>query len=302
MAVQEPGRVVFPGSYAEVVELGGNQAACLNLLVRSRWSAGFLCPLCGEASSTQFHGPVARCLKCRRRVSVTTRTVMHGTKAPLSAWLGAAWLMADPSRGVSARELHQRLDLYSYQTAWTMLHRLRVALGSEASLPKLSDEVSVDETLLGRMQAGVPGRGVLGQRLVAVAVKAGPQGPTAIRFGLLADASPASIRAFLRRYVEPGSVVVTDSWAAYPPACAAQYRHRVVSGPAEATGRWPVAAPGIAHAIHLVNEWLTRTHQASVSVRHLQRYLDEFAFRFDHRDDPPDRRLEAIVRSLVQTV
>ena len=58
-------------------------------------------------------------------MSATTGTVLHGTRTPLRDWFAAAWLLTADPRGVSARELRRRLVLGSYQTAWTMLHRLR---------------------------------------------------------------------------------------------------------------------------------------------------------------------------------
>ncbi|MDR1798845.1 MAG: IS1595 family transposase [Bifidobacteriaceae bacterium] len=272
------------------------ETPCLALLAQLRWPNGFVCPLCGRASATNLREGVARCLNCRRRVTVTTGTVMHGTKAPLSAWLAAAWLATEPGRGVSAREVQQRASIYSYQTAWMLLHRLRLALSATVQATKLSGEVSVDEVLLGRRSAGVPGRGVLGQRLVAVAVEMSHGEPGRVRFGLLPDAAPSSLRGFFRRCIEAGSVVVSDTWAAYPPACAGLTGHRVVDD-AAAGGR--VCPPGVAPIVRQLNEWLVRTHQASVGVKHLQRYLDEFAFRFDHRDDPPGQAFMAALAALM---
>jgi len=78
-------------------------------------------------------------------------------------------MTADPG-GVRALTMQKLLSLGSYQTAWTTLHRYRTAMirpGREV----LTGRVEVDETFLGREQAGVRERGALGKTLVVVAVE-----------------------------------------------------------------------------------------------------------------------------------
>jgi len=74
-------------------------------------------------------GRVRRCADCRRRVSQTAGTIFQDTRTPLTMWFAAAWYMTSAKNGVSALQMQRLLGLGSYQTAWTMLHRFRTAMG-----------------------------------------------------------------------------------------------------------------------------------------------------------------------------
>jgi len=76
---------------------------------------------------------VYRCHGCRRRVSVTSGTIFDKTRVPLTTWFEAIWLFTSSKAGVSAANLHRVLPISSYQTAWTMLGKLRAVLGSDTA-------------------------------------------------------------------------------------------------------------------------------------------------------------------------
>ncbi len=74
------------------------------------------------------------CADCGRRVSPTAGTIFHRTRTPLTVWFDAAWLMTKSKAGTSALNLQRVLELGSYQTAWTMLHRWRGCCARRGSL------------------------------------------------------------------------------------------------------------------------------------------------------------------------
>ena len=109
-------------------------------------------------------------------------------------------------------------------TVWAMLHRFRTAmvrLGRE----RLGGTVEVDETFLGGPEPGRPGRGALGKTMVEVAVEQDGTRLGRCRLAIIDDAGAAALRAFLLAHVEPGSVVLSHGWPAYPAACGEDYRH-----------------------------------------------------------------------------
>lgn len=276
-----------PQSYADLRRTYARDEDCLALLEELRWPDGFRCPECGADAAWRMGAGERRCQGCRRRVSATTGTVLHGTRTPLPDWFAAAWLLTQDPRGVSARELRRRLGLGSYQTAWAMLHRLRTAMAPTPS-EKLAGRIHLDEVLLGRRAAGVPGRGVRGLQLTAIAVQpATATTPERVRLGVLSESSPASLRTFLHGAVERGSTVVTDGWAAYPPACRRLFVHeRHLAGAPGQRGHATLAS--VAAVDRALNRWLVGTHLASVRPAHLQNYLDEFTFRWNHDATGPD--------------
>ncbi len=72
---------------------------------------------------------------CRHQVSLTSGTVLHNTKTPLTVWFWAAYLMTTDKRGVSAAFLQRQLGLSRYETAWMILHKLPRAMVNAAREP-----------------------------------------------------------------------------------------------------------------------------------------------------------------------
>jgi hypothetical protein len=147
----------------------------------------------------------------------------------LTVWFAATWHFTSQKNGVSALYLQRVLGLGSYQTAWTMLHRLRTAT-VRPGRDRLSGEVEVDETIVGGRHPGPPGRGAVGKTLVAVAVErhAGVKRATALgrcRLAIIPNAGQHALRTFLIANVEPGATVATDGWSPYRAATAGLYTH-----------------------------------------------------------------------------
>ena len=273
--------VDYPGRYADLLSWFPDDAACLDYLDWLRWPDGFGCPACGGTTSWRLADGRRSCGGCARRVSPTAGTIFHATRTPLTVWFAAAWHMTSQKHGISALGLKRVLAIGSEQTAWAMLHRFRTAM-VRPGRDRLRGTVEVDETFLGGPEPGRPGRGALGKTLVEVAVEQDGTRLGRCRLAVIDDAGAISLRAFLLAHVEPGSVVLSDGWLAYPPACGADYLHE----PAVIRGSGLAAhelLPGVHRVAALAKRWLLGTHQGGVKPGHLQAYLDEFTFRFNRR-------------------
>jgi len=212
-----------------------------------------------------------------RRVSVTTGTIFERTRTPMTVWFEAVWLVMTQRNGTSATNLAAAFPLGSYQTAWTMLAKLRAAMSS-AEKDKLSGVVEVDEWMHGGVRPGQFGRGV-GKNIVVAAVEQAPSGR--VRFAIIPDARTSTLREFVTSHVEPGSTVVTDGWVPYINALHG-YSHRVHNETRSAEAPHALL-PAVHKVFSLADRWLLGTHQGGVKKEHLQEYLDEFAFRYNRR-------------------
>ena len=187
---------------------------------------------------------------------------------------------------MSALSLQRLLEIGSYQTAWAMLHRLRSVL-VRPGRERLAGRVEVDETYIGGEEPGLRGGRARGKKVltgIAVEVRE-PKGFGRCRMAPLADASAASLHAFVRDHVEPGAVVITDGWAGYAGLERRGYVHdRRSQRAARALGEDPgELLPALHRVASLAKRWLLGTHQGSVDDAHLPSYLNEFAFRFNRR-------------------
>lgn len=277
----------YPGSYAEMRAWFPDDRACLDYLDWLRWGAGFVCPHCGGLKSWPLPDGRRSCASCDYKISPTAGTIFHRTRTPLTVWFAAAWHFTAQKNGVSALYLKRILGLGSYQTVWSMLHRFRGAT-VRPKREMLTGVVEMDETFVGGVKPGRPGRGAYGKTLVAIAVErfpnvnAGRAALGRVRLAIIPDAKTVSLRAFLTANVGPGSTLVTDSWPSYP-AAAVGYIHKPVNLNAPGAPLAHVALPGVHRIASLLKRWLLGTHHGAIEPDHLAAYLDEFAFRFNRR-------------------
>ena len=250
----------YPSNYTDFRAWFPGDAACLDFLEWLRWPKGFVCPQCRIFSHWRMADGRFWCEGCRRRVSVTTGTIFHGTRTPLTVWFEAAWCITSGKNGIAAKTLHRTLGFGSYQTAWAMLHRFRKAM-VRPGRDQLTGRVEVDEIFIGGIKSGKRGRGAADKTLVAVGVEIlTPRGFGRCRLRVIPNARASSLRSFLLDYVEQGSLIVTDGLRSYPPAIMKDYLHQDL--PTAHSGVLPhVSLPGVHRVASLLKRWLLGTHQ-----------------------------------------
>lgn len=275
----------FPGTLAEFVAIYGDEEACARFLRRWKYGdAGFHCPRCGHDRAWYLRTrKVDQCRSCRRQVSLTSGTVMHGSRKPLSLWFLAIYEFVVSKQGISALELSRRLGL-AYPTAWTWLHKLRCAA---LNRPKtmLRGTVEADETWEGGLDENLTGRPKVSKKkaLVGGAIEVGGKGWGRVRLSSLEDGSASSLGTFLHENVEPGSTLFTDDWRSYrKPAKAGGYRH-VATNISKSARKAHEILPAIHRVFSLLHRVLLTTYQGAVTRKHLPKYLAEYEFRFNRR-------------------
>lgn len=272
----------YPGSYAELLDWFPDDPACLDYLEWLRWPDGVRCPRCASREGWRLGNGRWECAVCGRQASVPAGTIFHRTRTPLCLWFAAAWQMTSQKHGISALGLQRALGLGSYQTAWAMLHRFRVAM-VRPGRERLSGHVEVDEAYVGGVEERVHGRQTETNAIVAIAVEIeNPKGCGRIRLASVPDVSKESLLPFVDDAIEPGATVHTDGWQAYLTLGERGYEHdrTIMSHQADPAH---VVMPGVHRVASLLQRWLLGTHQGAVSRAHLDAYLNEFTFRFNRR-------------------
>jgi len=283
-------RPPFPKTLREFQSKFAAEEACQKYLADCRWPDGFVCPRCGNRRAYELVNLRRwQCVGCRHQVSLTAGTVLHNTKTPLTVWFWAAYLMTTDKRGVSALLLQRQLALRRYETAWMMLHKFRRAMVNLGREP-LRGEVEVDDTWVGGPQAGLCGsRQLKGRKaaLVLVAVEKRGRGTGRVRMSVIPDFKSSTLIAFLKRNVEPGSIVYTDGLKSFTGLHEAGYKHVLRSQPLRIELRKGAKSvvPLADRAIGNLQQWLIGTYHG-VSRDQLQVYLDEFVFRHNRRRLP----------------
>ena len=283
----------YPRTWEQFLDWFPDEASCHTYLELLRWPHGFVCPNCG-AKDDAYRVSRGRlmCQHCRYQGSVTAGTVFDKTRTSLRSWFAAVWYLTNQKQGVAALGLQRVLGLGSYQTAWTMLHRLRRAM-VRPNRERLSGVVEVDESYVGR---SAPHRGRVGKQakrladqynarrsIVAIAVEIKePKGFGRIRLRRIPDTSEASLLPFVQNSIAPGSLVRTDGSWAYRSLTENGYRRdmKIIIGSDDPAH---VSLPAVHRVAALLKRWLLGTHQGSVKPHQIDAYLDEFTFRFNRR-------------------
>lgn len=269
----------YPNTTLEFEQWFATDQACRDYLWELRFPDGFRCPRCGADEAWHTARGLRRCQKCDNQLSVTAGTVFEGTRKPLTLWFRAMWHVVNQKHGVSALGLQKALGLGSYRTAWTWLHKLRVAM-VRPGRDRLAGTVEVDETYVGGERHGKRGRGAEGKALVYIAAQDDGGHIGRIRLMRIPDASAASLSDTVQKTIQPESIVRTDGWNGYNDLNELDYERRIVRHSADVGDNLLPLANRVAA---LLKRWLLGTHQGAVRPTHLDYYLDEYTFRFNRR-------------------
>jgi len=258
----------------------GNEALCQEYLFELKYKDGFLCEKCGNKEYWLVKGNLYECKKCGHQNRLTAGTIFENTRKSLSMWFRAMWWVTSQKNGTSALSLQRILGIGSYETAWTWLHKLRIAM-VRPGRDKLSGTVEVDETFIGGKQSGGNrGRGTNNKTLVAIAVEKNDNKIGRIRLSVIKDASSESLLKFIQNSIEINSIINTDGWRGYNGIENYGYKHIITE---RKEGNEDKMLPKAHLVVSLLKRWIMGTLQGSLSSQHMDYYLDEYTFRFNRR-------------------
>ena len=274
MAQQEALRLMeFMGKF-------GEDESCRNHLYNMRWPEGFVCPKCGvmdepfNIKSRNLH----QCKHCNHQTSVTAGTIMDKSRTPLNKWFLAIYLMGQDKRGCSALKLKRELGV-AYDTAWTMSHKIRKAMGDRDSGYLLSGTVDVDDSFFGApREGGKRGRGT-DKTAVVFGVSFDEKGRCEyMKAKVVSEVDGDVIAEFTRENIEPGTVIRSDGLRGYC-KLSKGYRHEPQVFNHKQN---PEHLKWLHVIVSNAKSFILGTYHG-LDSKHLQAYLDEFAFRFGRR-------------------
>ena len=271
----------------EVTRELNTEEKCLAYLEKLRWPNGVRCPQCGNEKLSPYEtknksGKIIRlfqCLErtCKYKFSPTTGTLYHDSHLPLDKWFLAIALISESKKGISANQLRRALGV-QYKTAWHLAHRIREAMKIDDPM-KLKGIVEADETYVGGRYDKRRKRETHEKTCVMGVIQRGGQ----VRAQKIRSRGARAIAEFVKASVEPGAKLMTDQYAGYKNV-GRLYEHSTVNH-----SHLEYVA-GLTHTNSIENFWslfkrglVGSFHQ--ISEKHLDRYLNEFCFRFNARND-----------------
>ncbi|MEZ5842732.1 MAG: IS1595 family transposase [Hyphomicrobiaceae bacterium] len=241
------------------------------------------------------HRPgVHQCKACREQFTVTVGTIMERSHIPLAKWVLAIQLMAASKKGMSAKQIERMLGV-TYRTAWFMMHRIRKAMspdekagplggtGRPSSLTRPTSAVAPRT----QRRASRSQRSTQSWRSSSATVRCAPHVP---------DVTARTVREVLVRQVSRKSTLMTDDSLLYHWLGREFANHEAVNHSAKEYVRDAAHVNTAESFFSLLKRGIMGSFH-SVSEQHLQRYADEFAFRWNHRKVDDATRAAAIIRA-----
>jgi transposase-like protein len=274
----------YPKDFQEFLAQFPDENACWHYLIDIRWPEGYVCSQCQSRKYWLTAKHKIHCSDCGKEYSITSGTIFKESKKPLLLWFHIMWWVVAQKTGASAYNLKDFMGFGSYETAWLWLHKLRRAMVRDGR-EKLTGTIEVDETYIGGQETGTgkQGRGAEEKSLVVVATECIGKQIGRVRFKIIQEASKENLIGFINDNVEHGSTIITDGWPGY--ASLSQNKEyenivKVISGSGKQAHE---LLPHVHMVDSLVKRWINGTHQGKISQKHLEYYLDEFAFRFNRK-------------------
>jgi len=278
----------FPKTATEFEARFATEEDCRAYWIKARWGGQPACARCNSRRVwTIRKGTTFECAECGHQTSLTSGTLLEKTTKPLKTWFRAVFEISTRRTGISAKDLQRIMGFGSYKTAWTWLHKLRAAM-VRPQREQLGPFVQMDEALVG-------GKGGPHKELVLVAAEANGR----VRFAHADNNDEGTLKAFANGQVAAQASVVTDGHAGYNNESLGKRPHDAVVQ-TKAERRENDAVQSCHWTISLLKRWLIGTHAGAVRDKHLQAYLDEFAFRHNRRKTNGVGRIAArVIEQLV---
>lgn len=287
-------------SIDELVKFFPTEQSCIDFLERQRWGDHVVSPYDPDSKVYKCKGNRYKCKNTGKYFNVRTNTIFENTKVSLRKWMLACYIVINAKKGVSSVQLAKFINV-TQKTAWFMLQRIQNCFNIDAS-QCLNGEVEVDETYIGGLNKNrhsskkvrnargrsckdkVPVFGML-QREGFVIAK------------VVNDTKAGTLIPIINDVVCPGSTIFSDEWQAYRNLDPNLYDHGVVY---HKKGAYVI---GNRHTNTIEGFWghLKRTLKGVhhwVSRKHLQRYVDSSAFRYNTKHLSECERFDVLLQNI----
>lgn len=315
-------------SILDLLEVFPDEKSCHQYIAYQRWEGLMSCPhkdCKGEKAYVFKDGIRYKCSICRKIYTAKTGTFMEASKLPTIKWIMAIYLVLH-KKGVSSIQLAKDIGTCQ-KTSWFMLQRIREGLGNE-SPQQLEGNVIADETFVGgknknrhhdkkvekcqgrsfkdktpvfglmqtneyetvlRPHKIIPAK-MVEERIITKQSK--------VKCWVIKNTKSSSIQPLVKANVKSGSTFTSDEWHAYR-GLGSIFNHQIVdhgrgqyvneSGYTSNAieGFWALAKRSIIGIYH------------KTSSKHLNKYFNEFVFRYNYRNLGAQDQINAVIANMV---
>jgi transposase-like protein len=285
----------IPQTLIQAIRHFADPKNCREFMIATRWDDGIVrCPTCDSQNvkyMEKWDRYICPVKHAKRQFSLKVGTIFEDSPIGLDKWLPAAWLLTNCKNGISSYEIARALGI-TQKAAWHVLHRVRHAMTETGLKIGINGPVECDETFVGgklknvhrnKRPKNVSFHGGANKTIVMGMLERGGK----VRAGVVADRTMASMRPMMAENLHWASHIITDEFQNYAQlANESHHLHEVIEH-ATTYVRDHVHTNGIENFWALLKRGLSGTY-VSVDAAHLNSYVAEQVFRFNHRDDCND--------------
>ena len=284
-------------SIIDIVKAFPTEQSCIEHLESLRWNGNVVSPFDATSKVYKCKGNKYRCKNTGKYFNVRTATLFDNTKVELRKWFVAIWIVTSHKKGISSLQLGRDIDV-TQKTAWFMLQRIRKCFGCENN-SELNNEVEIDETYIGgknknrhadKKVENSQGRSVKDKTpILGMVDRKGKIVARKIETTSVAHITPEVVKTV------KNAMVYTDEWVGYKQVNKI-YDHlfvkhnegeyvngRIYTNTIE--GFWSILKRGIVGIYHFT------------SRKHIQKYVDEFVFRYNTRNNGEHQRFNLFLQN-----
>ena len=256
-----------------------NDKTCLAFIFNNRYPKGLSCPKCDKSAFHAVEGRRSYACACGFQVYPTEGTIFHKSPTPLTLWFHAIFLMSQSKNGVAAKELQRHLGV-TYKCAWRIAKQIRLIMSPDGGPLGGLEIIEADETYVGGVRRGKRGRGAEGKTAVFGVVERKGH----VKTQVVPNVRQVTLMPLIQAMVPPNAVITTDESNSYNKVKSLGHLHETVR---HGKGEY---ARGDVHTNTIEGFWSQFKRSVhgtfhAVSPKHLQTYLDEFSFRYNHRGE-----------------
>lgn len=274
----------------------GDEKSCREHFKSERDKQGVVCKKCGSTNHYwKKDKECNECKSCRFRTSLRSGTIMEHSNLSFLVWYRAMFLMSTTKKGFSAKEIQRQLGLKRYEPVWSMVHKLRKAMGNRDARYTLEGMIEMDEGYFTvasteiEQNQGKRGRGAAGKQNVLVSAESTPleDMETGVKSNhvryfkakVLENHQSSEVNEYVADSFDEKSIVFTDKSTSYVDIADYVEMHVTEKSSKESTKetlRW----------VHIFISNAKRNllgNYHKIKGKYLQSYLNEFLYKLNRR-------------------
>ena len=267
---------------------------CINHLESILWPNGAVSPFDANSKVYKCAGGKYKCKNTGKYFNVKVGSIFEDTKIPLIKWFMTLFIFSSHKKGISSHQLAKDIGV-TQKSAWFMLHRLRYAFDHPAFKELTgSNIVEIDETYMGGYEsnkhAHKKSENTYGKRIrtktpvVGIKERNGNVIAKVVR-----NTQELSLTLFITTFVPEGSTISTDEYGSYN-WLSEDYKHIRVNHSAKQYVNMMASTNGIENFWSHLKRGVEGIYHW-VSKAHLQKYVNEYALRYNTRKSTTNDRL-----------